>query len=187
MDVIAEVIDLVWKPPLTIQELIESSQCRACKVKIGTQRFAIAWIPEGIGRLAIRLCEDCGKKAEAEEVLRNRRGGRVMISVSAVRGNEVRGEWNVKVTFELDRNILRITEGGITGYESFYTDNSSIDILKKMGLENLPIAQGHPSDSLRRGWMACSGAKGRWDGLFVPAESMRAVAEHFGLWGKNST
>lgn len=104
------------------------------------------------------------------------------VTVSAVRGNHVAGEWIVEVTFELEGAVLSIVKGGVTGFEGFYVDGRSEEVLKKMGLGHLPIAQGHCSDVIQVGWTACGGTKGRWDSLYVPAASMQAVAEHFGLW-----
>jgi len=105
------------------------------------------------------------------------------IVVQAIRGNCSTGkESSVEVTFELEGAVLSIVKGGVTGFESFYVDDRSKAILKKMGLEHLPIAQGHCSDVIEHGWMACGGTKGRWDSLFVPATSIQEVAEHFGLW-----
>ena len=108
-----------------------------------------------------------------------------LVVVPAMRGSCLIDEISsVEVTFELKGNVLSIVEGGVTGYEGLFIDDSGKDLLKKIGLGNLPIAQGESSDVLQVGWIACMGTKGRWDRLLVPASSMQAVAEYFGLWGQ---
>ena len=50
-----------------------------------------------------------------------------------------------------------IIKGGVTGYESMRVDSVR--------------------EFTFGGWSACAGTKGRWDALFLPAESMQKIAE----------
>lgn len=105
------------------------------------------------------------------------------ITVQAVRRNCSTGEeTSTEVTLGLYANVLRIIDGGITGYESFYIDDTSEKVLKKLGLGDLSIVQGKPSGTLRHGWVACAGSKDHWDSLFVSSSSMEKVAKHFQIW-----
>ena len=50
---------------------------------------------------------------------------------------------------------IYLAEGGVTGYESMPVDGVS--------------------ERLNDGWCACAGTKGRWDTLFIPADSMQKI------------
>lgn len=52
---------------------------------------------------------------------------------------------------------IKITEGGVTGYESFVISSVDIELMS------------------RRGWWACAGTEDRWDGLFIPGHEMVKV------------
>ena len=72
----------------------------------------------------------------------------------------------VRVQFVLEDGkygkILRISKGGVTGYESFYVKD-------------------YHDDFHEHGWMACMGTERSWDRLFVPAKSMKKVFDYFDL------
>ena len=57
--------------------------------------------------------------------------------------------------------VLRIADGGVTGYESYCLDENTVE--RNMG----------------RDWIACMGTNGRWDRLVVPWSSMKTVYEYF--------
>jgi len=40
--------------------------CSACKKKCGDRRVGVAWIRDGQKERSMRLCKDCGIKAEKE-------------------------------------------------------------------------------------------------------------------------
>lgn len=60
-----EVVRVVWHKPITAAQLIEICQCSACYRKLGIRRWAVAWVRDEKGERSMRLCEDCGLKAEA--------------------------------------------------------------------------------------------------------------------------
>jgi hypothetical protein len=64
----------------------------------------------------------------------------------------------VPVTVEIDRakDIVRISEGGVTGYESFHIS----DVLR------------HEPQS---GMYWCAGTPGRWDSLFMPQPAVEIL------------
>jgi len=64
---------------------------------------------------------------------------------------------NKRFEKELNEEYIWIIKGGVTGYES-------------MSVEHVP-------ERLTHGWSVCVGTKGRWDTLFLPAESMQKIAE----------
>ena len=83
--------------------------------------------------------------------------------VDAVRTSCTTGkETVVQITFVVrpghgDRDWFFIDDGGPTGYES------------------IPVASVRRAIEEGKGWSACHGTEGRWDGLFVPLESLRAA------------
>lgn len=86
----------------------------------------------------------------------------LIVKVSAKRTNCITGvSKNVDVTIaqrylpSLSSWWIEVVVGGVTGYESMQIDN-----LK---------------DRINGGWSACAGTKGRWDTLFLPAESMLRI------------
>lgn len=67
-----------------------------------------------------------------------------------------------------DKLVLLITDGGVTGYEGVYVNQHFIDF------------------TLDRGWWACAGTEGRWDGLFIPASEMMEALETLSLLPRNT-
>jgi len=59
-----------WCKPVTSKEL-RKLPCSACHNSIGDKRWAIAWRKEKTTKRPMRLCEECGIKAEkvAKDVL----------------------------------------------------------------------------------------------------------------------
>jgi hypothetical protein len=66
------------------------------------------------------------------------------------------------------RPILKVLEGGVTGYESMYLESPNVE------------------EVLAHGWNACAGTVGRWDALFIPPESIQRVLLAFAVtkWTK---
>jgi hypothetical protein len=67
---------------------------------------------------------------------------------------------------ELDGQVLKVVDGGITGYESFIITEAVV----------MKICE--------KGWWACMGTPGSWDSLYFPAEEMRRVFDAFGILGR---
>lgn len=59
--------------------------------------------------------------------------------------------------------VLKIEEGGVTGYESFYLSHAEIKNLCDYG------------------WLACMGTPGSWDRLFISGLEMKKALEFFKL------
>jgi hypothetical protein len=59
--------------------------------------------------------------------------------------------------------VVKVEEGGVTGYESCY------------------FTPDFKNWTLTKGWWACAGTPGRYDGLFIPAKEMRVALERFRL------
>lgn len=60
-----KVLRLNWYKDLkggSLQEL----QCTACSSKLGPRRWALAWVLDDGVKRSLRLCEDCGVKAEED-------------------------------------------------------------------------------------------------------------------------
>jgi hypothetical protein len=57
-----------------------------------------------------------------------------------------------------------IVDGGVTGYESFCISKVDLDETEKT-----------KERMLKDGWSACAGTEGRWDRLFIPADSMKEI------------
>ena len=60
------------------------------------------------------------------------------------------------------KNIFQLING-VTGYESFYISSE----------------YNHLENVCDNGWTACSGTKGVWDKLFIPAEEMKKALVPF--------
>jgi len=89
-----------------------------------------------------------------------------MITLTAVRTDCITNkqkETLVELVLEPGHNglVVRITKGGVTGYESFYYNNF---------LEDWDESKG---------WPACFGTKGRWDRLEIPAREMTRAMKFF--------
>jgi len=89
-----------------------------------------------------------------------------MITLTALRTDCMTGkqkETSVELTLEpgLSGLVIKITKGGVTGYESFYYN----DFLKDWN-EN-------------KGWPACWGTEGRWDRLEISASEMTRAMNLF--------
>ena len=58
-----EVLKMQWTDgPVSIRTA--SLKCSACHNVVGEKKIAIAWIRDNGQERGMRLCEDCGKKAE---------------------------------------------------------------------------------------------------------------------------
>ena len=88
-----------------------------------------------------------------------------MITVKGIRTNCVTTlESIISVSMELrfheglgSEYWWAITEGGVTGFESYDSE--------------------HTDRMIEKGWMACMGTKGVWDKLFIPAKSMLKIQQ----------
>lgn len=125
-----------------------------------------------------KLSRELYEKATPEERARmDRRAAelaedeaRPRVTVDAVRTNchtgEVKTAWPIVLVVRPgfgDQDWLFIDGGGVTGYES------------------IPVTS--VEDAIRQGkaWSACHGTEGRWDGLLVPVESLRAARDALAL------
>lgn len=52
-------------------------KCSACGAKLGERRFATAWVKDESQEYSLRLCEDCGIKAEADLIASGGQPGRM--------------------------------------------------------------------------------------------------------------
>jgi len=59
-----KVISFEWLKP--VSEKLRTLKCTACKKAIGSSRWGIAWVENDGKEQALRLCEQCGTKAESE-------------------------------------------------------------------------------------------------------------------------
>lgn len=60
------VLELHWSAP--VSGVAAGFECSACGGVLGERRWAIGWIKDWLGHeRSMRLCEDCGMKAEASE------------------------------------------------------------------------------------------------------------------------
>ncbi len=64
---------------------------------------------------------------------------------------------------DFDFPVIRISDGGVTGYESFFLKEETI------------------YDVTQYGWLACAGTKGRWDRLFISAPEMGEALNLLGV------
>jgi hypothetical protein len=64
IEVPVKVLTFSWKEHLKVESLQEL-QCTACFSELGPRRWALAWVQVDGEKRALRLCEDCGVKAEA--------------------------------------------------------------------------------------------------------------------------
>ncbi len=89
-----------------------------------------------------------------------------MIKINAIRTDCLTGETKDVVLDvikefhkELDSWWIKIVNG-VTGYESCQVDT----------LES----------TVKGGWFACAGTKGRWDSLFIPENEMKKIQKELG-------
>lgn len=65
----------------------------------------------------------------------------------------------VEVGFEISKGLFSLTDGAITGFESFVIAQAKINTIRE------------------HGWCANMGTAGSWDKLYIPAEEMRRALD----------
>lgn len=58
------VIQFEWLEP--VSKNFRNLPCTACRKPIGDQRFGLAWATDEKGKYSMRLCNNCGEKAEQD-------------------------------------------------------------------------------------------------------------------------
>ena len=59
-----KVLSLELNKPVREGSLLVNLPCSACGKPIGNRRWGLAWVKDNKGKHAMRLCEECAKKAE---------------------------------------------------------------------------------------------------------------------------
>lgn len=84
------------------------------------------------------------------------------IITNCITGNEKEIEIDYKIIETENGKIFRLI-GGVTGYESFYSESKYTNLNK--------ICES--------GWCACAETKGKYDKLFIPAADMQIALKSF--------
>ena len=59
-----KIVSLRWAGKITDGSVSEKFHCSACGERLGARKFAVAMIERDGVQQSLRLCEDCGIKAE---------------------------------------------------------------------------------------------------------------------------
>lgn len=68
--------------------------------------------------------------------------------------------------------VLVVRPGRSDGKDWFFIDEGGVT-----GYESIPVEAVARAVDEGRGWEACHGTEGRWDGMVVPVESLRAARD----------